>query len=1031
MPSAAADTFTNPLFGAERLSADGVQALEYLRMAAPAPSVVLSTSPIDTLFTTPTDNLRSRLSAILGDPDLATQTPAGIYTRLGLSQSAFVEARNYLAAELRAFGRDNTLVTLPAESLPRVAGTASATSTTWPIYAATRIRPNRPLRTWWNAVLRYQSAAPATTGQLAFQPIATLTTTIPAFSVPAAGYGDILDPSTTDTVIVPTSIAAFLDGATTALRRATISPTWSGTTLLNAANQAALRPRLDEILSDLEASVDGRLRVCWQQQTPTFTGEHRIRVSLWGEEGTNSLLMVRGREGLECAVRGRIDGAICTLSGVSNTVVPIFNSAGTATITTFGPTYVWSTSSGTVATEVAAHGYSRQLDATFQISATGNPYRSTSTGAPIPPDVYVVRLRSGRTGVPGDWEEFAGVRLPTPCVPPGVPSGSCPAPTASTLRYCLTGPIVPDIETFAVDAVELNPGDPTSNAMSCAGVPFDQRIPLENELTSNGDDIESSWRHYLEMAEQAATRADMLGEELIRNGLENDRRSEGAIDSLENICGVPINLSSVGGISTRTASAVPRNVARSGGACPAGYSDQGGSLLPCVLDPVAYAATQAASDEDAAQLSSCLGVGTPVLATLANVPVCVWTNGGDVRTVCENSNADFPCPFEAQTPTMSPTCDSTRVRPGFGYTATLVTNPLGFFGIPEPRRNPSEHPPEETDNSNPCVALANLRAEETPRHRAAVDAARGSMFSSAALSSISSRIGFRAGAGDVARVTFDGTTILRTGYSDGRTVGSPEWPCAALPVGSYGPNAICPSMAAGSATTNFAGPSINCLRIDCSQPDQRAQANDMLARAVIAARLLGGASLSGLELPWYPRSGDMALWLSDPQGWTTPVGTPNYQESSTGALRIWNDGGGDWDNYNGDFGELQLVAQRVDGPEWRLINGVGNVAEIFDNSVDGDDGTCVSDGPLNQNYRRTCERNMPLFVRRLPDSLDGDDANTAAATWWSTGFWGGTSVNNIIANPLSSPTSLALMRARARSWTMADAVKGETSHCEG
>ena len=40
------------------------------------------------------------------------------------------------------------------------------------------------------------------------------------------------------------------------------------------------------------------------------------------------------------------------------------------------------------------------------------------------------------------------------------------------------------------------------------GVPRDLFVPLENELTSDSDPYENSWRHYLSLAKQAAMKAD-------------------------------------------------------------------------------------------------------------------------------------------------------------------------------------------------------------------------------------------------------------------------------------------------------------------------------------------------------------------------------------------------------------------------------------------------------------------------------------------------------------------------------------------
>jgi len=78
--------------------------------------------------------------------------------------------------------------------------------------------------------------------------------------------------------------------------------------------------------------------------------------------------------------------------------------------------------------------------------------------------------------------------------------------------------------------------------ISCAGVLRDFVPPLENEITSDTDPYENSWRHYLLLAKEAAQEADSLGEQLISAGLEMDERAESFIERLEEICGDVGNL---------------------------------------------------------------------------------------------------------------------------------------------------------------------------------------------------------------------------------------------------------------------------------------------------------------------------------------------------------------------------------------------------------------------------------------------------------------------------------------------------------
>jgi len=70
-------------------------------------------------------------------------------------------------------------------------------------------------------------------------------------------------------------------------------------------------------------------------------------------------------------------------------------------------------------------------------------------------------------------------------------------------------------------------------------------VSLENELTSDNDQFEDSWKHYLDMAEAASARADSLAQDLISVGTETDVRREAAGFELAQVCG---DFSAVGGL---------------------------------------------------------------------------------------------------------------------------------------------------------------------------------------------------------------------------------------------------------------------------------------------------------------------------------------------------------------------------------------------------------------------------------------------------------------------------------------------------
>jgi hypothetical protein len=76
-------------------------------------------------------------------------------------------------------------------------------------------------------------------------------------------------------------------------------------------------------------------------------------------------------------------------------------------------------------------------------------------------------------------------------------------------------------------------------------IPKDFFVPLENELTSDNDQFEDSWKHYLDAAKLSADRTDDIGREIIRLGEQKDLRREAAGEELAEICGSFTALDSV------------------------------------------------------------------------------------------------------------------------------------------------------------------------------------------------------------------------------------------------------------------------------------------------------------------------------------------------------------------------------------------------------------------------------------------------------------------------------------------------------
>jgi len=77
------------------------------------------------------------------------------------------------------------------------------------------------------------------------------------------------------------------------------------------------------------------------------------------------------------------------------------------------------------------------------------------------------------------------------------------------------------------------------------GVSRNLFVPLENELTSDSDEYENSWKHYINLAAVAGQRADDLSKEMIEIGVQTDLRREAAMEELARECGEYTNLDDI------------------------------------------------------------------------------------------------------------------------------------------------------------------------------------------------------------------------------------------------------------------------------------------------------------------------------------------------------------------------------------------------------------------------------------------------------------------------------------------------------
>jgi hypothetical protein len=974
------------------LSAAGARALEQFRAAAVSPDRIANlTGPtaldIDAIVYGSGANhchsVRARVGIMSGRMDmLEASSPAAYYELVGIPRDAFVEARAHLFHQQRAFDR-STFFQLPVESLADGQGSDDVTfppgdysgageGCSFDLYAATRNPPRQPPDLFWTALLRYDStptplvtlALPGTgTGPAWFWGVSP--TTPHAFlSPPGSTYGT--EALVAGGGVMPAAVAATqpsTNGFTQLAMLMSIAERSQRAidrlTPMSGAGPAAARETLAAVLGDVgrgtlgdtgTLGIAGRGRACVIGKDPS-TATIRLDVDVQGLSPTD-LVVVTRHESLDCATYGSIERAACAPSDIQ---------AITAA--------TWSSSS------VGPGVLTASFDVPLADWGVVRPAEGVQT-------VYVLRRRPEMVGdQPGGFIEVVGWALPRPA-----------PPTGTTYVYCDSVPISPGIFHWGAEQVMPSESYTSAQASVCAGLNVDDfRLPLENELTDDLDGRESSWAHYLRLAQSSADLAENLGETLLDEGLQMDLRAEAAVDALEQICGVRIDVSP----TERIASTMPVM----SGVCPEGYFRQDPAATTCTLDAVAWAIANAARDSDAAALARCLGTTSEdslesSFVGVGDTPLCLWRLTSDESTICqqEEGGPHRPCPFlAAEGPAP---CASADMPPG----ATAIYVPsdrlLNLFHVPP---DPVPVPPSPSDL--PCAALAQLRADrEQLTLEQAYRFVGSSFLTRETFRNFARNLRWEATAGDFSRVYSGNALIASTGspsLSEGRwPVGDApfEWLCPeSTPPGFVRPSLSTP----GGALTvirNYHGP-LFCIReqgtnMASNGPDAyasgsnrtfRAAINDLLARAVLAAHVVSGESLTGSRFPYLPPEincgGPGAVDSSTVEGTVYSQVGPGESlvfQLEDGTLRLdhtTDESGGDPYGFTDEGLTAQYV---VSAHEWRRqpYDRVGGFTYDFDETR----------SPL---YGTPGDTNLPFFVLSLGDEdLDGVEVDISAARLW-------------------------------------------------
>jgi hypothetical protein len=570
-----------------------------------------------------------------------------------------------------------------------------------------------------------------------------------------------------------------------------------GSTLPSDIRNQALAP-----VALLQASGERVGRVMMKPRA----GSNTVDMTVEGFLPADGIRVAIGEDQLRCAVTGTIEGASCS----GNIGQPVTSTATAS-------------------------------DASFQsaVSMGDNGFPM-----PGPANVYILRPHvPGTQPTSGGYDALIGLYF---------------NPASQVSRFF---PIIPTLEKRLADLLEPNPKSCSHPKVSCAGVDFDERLPLEDELAATDDGIESSWKHYLDLAKDAAAQADALGTDYINTGLQQTEntlsdqlrqeqqleRADDEIKNLQTICGTavdPRKLLALLAPNGQTTAATGGSCATDADCMPASagmkcFSNQCIVNFEFILSghtntPTAHQAT----DPDLQRLADCVSDhGLTDMISLGDKPVCVWRNPTDHNLICQGA-APGECPqiaFNAsrasdgkyhnpcstiRKPTVA---DPMHLDPMFqpppsfppATRAVASSEPLGYF--------PTQSIPK--GNVGACDAFRQLRADPTRLAELSGSFYPDNIFNPTNINNAIGRLGFEFRYGGFSAITVDGVPVYTTGspFAGGPSTAD-AWPC--------------------QVTANCAGATgMFCEPTACDSSTDRAATNYKMMRAFLAASLIRSGGL--------------------------------------------------------------------------------------------------------------------------------------------------------------------------------------------
>lgn len=491
---------------------------------------------------------------------------------------------------------------------------------------------------------------------------------------------------------------------------------------------------------------------------------------------------------------------------------------------------------------------------------------------------YVVRPRAGVvTPGPGDYEALIGFTV------------------VSEHPDTVSFPIVRGMPEKIQKIMEPSTDWCARPRFDCSGGTFDERIPLEDELSSDGDGVENSWRHYLTLAKEAALRADELGNEYIASGLLESQRQEeldirrenqaqladSKLERLRSICGTSVDVRELLHMMSypgRDEQAIdPAGEACVAGTCPAQYKC---AMDRCVYDLAQLVQSRRNDDPDIARLADCIGgMDTMQFVSLGDRPLCLWAKNDNPNLICQTAGGARASNCPVIKISDSDSCST--------YTGTLPagmtpkeTVPLHYFDTFSDAASESTGMRFGAERLTMGQALDPSNWKKTA---VAISVVNTNTLNPNRLASLGEHLNFEARFGGFAVITFDGAPVYETGSPwTGPASATGNWPC--------GPNKRPGNMMPGP--------------FDCSTLAGRGEAAGVMLRTVLAAKLAGRGSstyddkVTLSAAPAYSRvvSGGPLNLVDGPCGALTGEGgtrdTFSYYEDLSGIVRLSTQTGG-------------------------------------------------------------------------------------------------------------------------------------------